>query len=345
MKINFNLFEAMTSAEALFTAWFAFRKGKMQRPDVLNYWRHLERNIFRLQEALLTKKYHHSPYKSFYIHDPKLRHIRKARVEDRIVHQAVYSVLALIYEPIFIDHVYSSRVGKGTHRAVNQLRAKIRKIKGKSSDVWSLKCDIRKFYDSVDRDILIGILSKSLPDEDALWLMKEIIASFHTDGRPGKGVPIGNLTSQIFANIYLNELDQFVKHGLKVKHYLRYADDLLFLSSNKNELLEILPKVKQFLGEALSLELHPQKIILRPLKQGIDFLGYVTLPHHRRLRTTTERRMIRRLSENLDLYFKDKLTDDSFNQSLQSYLGILSHADAHRLQETMKDHFSKRLMR
>lgn len=312
----------------------------MQRLDVQEFERHTERNIFKLHGALRQKRYRHSPYESFFIHDPKLRHIRKASVPDRVVHQAVTTVLTRIFEPKFIHHAYSSRLGKGTHRAVKALRAMAWKVsKNLTGPCWALKCDIRKFYDSVDHQILIGLIEKSLDDNDVLRLIWEIIKSFH-EKTPGKGVPIGNLTSQVFANIYLNELDQFVKQGLKVKCYLRYADDLLFLSDDKHGLEEILWKIKEFLLEKLKLELHPQKIIFRPLKYGIDFLGYVTLPHHRMLRTTTKRRMMRNLSRKRKLYLNGMLSGDSFNQSLQSYLGILSHADAYHQQETLCNVFS-----
>lgn len=335
----------MISIESLFEAWFAFRRGKTQRLDVQAFERHTERNIFRLHEALRKKNYRHSPYESFFIRDPKVRHIRKACVKDRVVHQAVTTVLTRIFEPTFIHDAYSSRLGKGTHRAVESLQKMTRKVsKNLTRTCWSLKCDIRKFYDSVDHGILIKLLEKSIDDENVLWLTQEIIGSFHHEGTPKKGVPIGNLTSQIFTNIYLNELDQFIKQTLKMKYYLRYADDVLLLSHDKHELQEILPKIENFLYERLRLTLHPKKIILRPLHQGIDFLGYVALPNHRVLRTSTKRRMLRKLSEKHDLCLEGALSRMSFNQSLQSYLGVLSHADAHILQETIKNIFCLRVL-
>lgn len=330
----------MISIEALFAAWFAFRKGKTQRLDVQGFERHTERNIFRLHEALQKKHYRHSPYESFFIRDPKVRHIRKACVKDRVVHQAVTTALTRIFEPTFIHDACSSRLGKGTHLAITNLKKMVRKVsKNLTGPCWSLKCDVRKFYDSVDHKILIRLLEQSIDGEDSLWLIKEIINSFHHEKTRGKGVPIGNLTSQIFTNIYLNELDQFVKQTLRVKYYLRFADDLLFLSGKKDELEEILPKLEHFLYERLKLMLHPKKISLRPLHRGIDFLGYVTLPHHRLLRTTTKRRMLRKLSEKHNLCLTGAVPGMSFNQSLQSYLGILSHADAFELEQTVKNLF------
>ena len=330
----------MIATESLFDAWSEFRKGKTKRQDVQEYERHLEKSIFRLHRALKAKEYRHSSYRSFYIHDPKTRHIRKACVRDRLVHQAVYTVLMQIFECRFIHNLYSSRLGKGTHRGVGALRkASLSVSKNNSGPCWALKCDVRKFYDSVDHEILLTLLSRTIKDADAMWLFKEVVDSFHHESTPGKGLPIGNLTSQIFTNIYLNEFDQFVKHELRVKHYIRFADDFLLLSHRKRELEDLLPKLKSFLGDKLQLELHPRKVIIRPLHQGIDFLGYVTFPNHRLLRTTTKKRMCRKLNKRLSQFFEDERTEESLNQSLQSYLGVLSHADTHKLQEEIKNAF------
>lgn len=335
-----NLFEEMTSAERLFEAWNLFRKGKRKRADVLAFERHLEKNIFRLSRDLKALCYQHSPYGSFFIQDPKVRHIRKASVRDRLVHQAVYSVLTHIFDPRFIHELYSSRLGKGTHAGVNALACMTRKVsKNYTRECWALKCDVRKFYDSVDHKRLTEFLARIIKDDSAMWQLKTIIESFHCEGTPGKGVPIGNLTSQVFTNVYLNELDQFIKNTLRIKHYARFADDFVLLSERKGDLEAVLPRIQAFLIEHLQLELHPKKIILKPLHQGVDFLGYVTLPHHRALRTTTKRRMLRKMSQRHGAYFDGDITDDSLNQTVQSYLGMLTHADCHRLSEHIKNQF------
>ena len=340
MKIYTSIFQEIVSTEALFNAWAEFRKGKRNRRDVQGYERNLERNIFRLHRELKAKAYRHGAYGSFFIHDPKLRHIRKAYVRDRLVHQAVYTVLMRIFEPRFIHDLYSSRIGKGTHRGVEALRRAARKVsRNNTRPAWALKCDVRKFYDSVDHEVLIGLLRVTIHDPDALWLCEEIIRQFNHEGTPGKGVPIGNLTSQIFTNIYLNELDQFVKRDLRSKYYIRFADDFLLLSHRRTDLEDLLPKIRAFLTEELCLELHPKKVSFRPLHQGIDFLGYVTLPHHRVLRTTTRRRMFRKLSARVGEYFEGAITTESMNQTLQSYLGILSHADTYELQQRVRNEF------
>jgi retron-type reverse transcriptase len=340
METAQNMFAEITSLESLFDSWGLFRLGKSQRRDVQEFERNLEKNVFQLQRDLRSKKYKHEIYSSFFIQDPKVRHIRKACVRDRLVHQAIYTVLVKIFEPRFIHDLYSSRLGKGTHAGVFAVARMARKVsKNNTKPCWALKCDVRKFYDSVDHECLINLLSKKVGEDAAMCLIKEVIESFHCEGTPGKGLPIGNLTSQIFTNIYLNELDQFVKHMLRAKHYARFADDFVLLSERKSDLETALPKIHNFLADKLKLELHPKKISLRPLHQGIDFLGYVTLPYHRVLRTKTKRRMLRKVSERHKGYFKGEIAGESFNQSLQSYFGMLSHADTHELTQNLKNQF------
>ncbi len=333
-------FQSMISAESLFSAWVEFRKGKNKRKDVQEFGRNVEKNIFRLHRELAAKTYKHSLYSSFFIQDPKVRHIRKACVRDRLVHQAVYTVLTPIFEPRFINDLYSSRLGKGTHAGVDALRKMTLKVsRNFSRPCWALKCDVRKFYDSVDHELLIRLLGMVIKDESALWLLREIIGSFHYEGTPGKGLPIGNLTSQIFTNIYLNELDQFLKQRNRIRYYARFADDFVLLSESKATLQALLPKIEIFLTDHLKIQLHPQKISLRPLHQGIDFLGYVALPHHRVLRTTTKRRMKRKMGKRLSEYLGGKIDENSMNQTLQSYLGMLSHGDCYHLENEIKNVF------
>lgn len=154
-----------------------------------------------------------------------------------------------------------------------------------------------------------------------------------------KGVPIGNLTSQLFANIYLNELDQFVKHKLKVWYYARYTDDFVIISESREYLESLLPPIEEFLKIKLELKLHPDKISIRKFHQGIDFLGYVILPHHRQLRTKTRRRIFKKLRRRIDQYNRREITEDTLTSSLQSYLGVLSHADSFQLSQEIKNQF------
>ncbi|MBF8249550.1 MAG: RNA-directed polymerase [Candidatus Levybacteria bacterium] len=318
----------LISLENLFQAWGEFRKGKAKRFDVQEFERNLEDNLFELHQELRNKTYQHGNYYSFYVNDPKQRHIHKAEVRDRVVHHLLYKYLYGLFDKTFIFDSYSCRLDKGTHRGVKRLEKFAREIsQNYTQSCWALKCDIKKFFASVNHQILIKLLVKKVTDKDALWLLKQIIYSFHSGLGKDKGIPLGNLTSQIFANIYMNELDQFVKHKLKVKCYIRYADDFLFLSKNKNLLFEYVDVLRQFLSNKLKLELHPDKIIFRKLEWGIDFLGYVVLPHYILLRAKTKRRIFKKLKEKAGL--------ENFNQSAQSYLGYLGHANSFKLRQAI----------
>lgn len=231
---------------------------------------------------------------------------------------------------MFYYDSYSCRIGKGTHKRVKRLERLVRKVsKNYTKPCWALKCDIKKYFHNIDHKILFSLLKRKIRDRDILWLLSQVINSFHSEFGKEKGAPLGNLTSQIFANIYLNEFDQFVKHNLKIKHYLRYADDFLILCSNKDELTQYIKVFDSFLKDNLKLELHPRKIILRKLSHGIDFLGYIVLPYYVLPRTRTKRRTFKKI--------KLKIHEESFNQTLQSYLGFLSHAASYNLSKELKN--------
>ncbi len=333
MKLYRNLFDNITSQETLFTAWEEFRKGKQARKDVQEFERRLEQNLFALHRELKAGTYRHKPYSAFTICDPKQRRIHKASVQDRVLHHAVFSVLNPVFEPTFIAHSFSCQKGKGTHKAVNALYRILRSVsRNGTRPCFVLKCDVHQFFASVDHSVLLGILGKRLKDGKTLGLLREIIESFTT-----KGIPIGNLTSQLFANIYLNELDQFIKHTLHIKHFVRYTDDFVVVAATQEELRTALSSIGSFLRERLHLDLHPHKVTIRKYRQGIDFLGYVLLPHHRSLRTKTKRRMVRKLTERISAHKAGLIPEDSVEQSLQSYLGVLSHANCYRLSQDLQN--------
>lgn len=320
----------LISIENIFQAWSEFRKGKTKRFDVQEFERHLEDNLFELNRRLKNKIYEHGDYKSFYVNDSKQRHIHKAKVADRVAHHLLYTFLYKLFDKSFIYDSYSCRLEKGTHKGVRRLEVFARKVsQNHTTDCWALKLDIKKFFASVDHGILLTLLKEKIEEENIIWLLKQIIDSFHLDKGDEKGIPLGNLTSQIFANIYLNELDQFVKHKIKMHYYIRYADDFLFLSRDKELLHEYIDVLRQFLSNELKLELHPDKIIFRKLEWGIDFLGYVILPRYILPRTKTKRRMFKKLKEKVGL--------ESFNQSLQSYLGYLGHVDSFKITQELKN--------
>ena len=316
----------------MFLAWREFSKGKRNKKDVQDFEFNLENNLFHIHQELRSKAYQHSHYITFNVCDPKLRKIHKATVGDRILHHAIFRILYSVFDKSFIFDSYSCRVNKGTHRAVNRLEKFCGKAsKNNSKNIFALKCDIKKFFDSVDQEILLELIREKIQDKNAIWLIEKIIRSFP------KGLPLGNVTSQLFANIYLNELDQFVKHKFRMRYYLRYCDDFIILSDSENYLRGLIPEINNFLQGKLKLKLHPDKIIIRKHRRGIDFLGYVVLPHHRVLRTKTKKRILRKLQKRKQELENNSISEESFNQSLQSYLGILKHCDGWKIKKKIKN--------
>jgi RNA-directed DNA polymerase len=300
--------------------------GKKSRKDVLLFERNLMGNIIALHRTLVAKTYRHSSYEAFNISDPKPRNIHKASVADRLLHHALYRQLYPFFDRTFISDSFSCRQNKGTHKAMQRFRTMSYKVsKNGTRTVWILKCDIRKFFASVDHSILLNIIKSSIADEQIIELLAEIVGSFHSTQK-GRGLPLGNLTSQLLVNIYMNEFDQYVKHKLKVRHYIRYADDFVFLSDDKSVLEGILPKISIFLQEKLKLLLHPDKVFIKTLASGVDFLGWVHFPDHRTVRTVTKRRMYKRIAEM-----------NAKEETVQSYLGLLSHGNAKKITSDIKE--------
>lgn len=343
MKVYNNVFDQIISPENLFLAWDAFKGDKRNKPDVLRFEWNLEEHIFKLHRDLKNKTYKHGPYKGFYVRDPKQRHIHKASVRDRVLHHAVSSVINPIFESTFVPTSFSCRIGYGTHKGVEILEKTLRKIhRNGTNPCFVLKCDIQKFFNTVDHVILLSILEKRIKDNNAMWLLKEIIESFslsYSTLFKEKGLPIGNLTSQLFANIYMNEFDQFIKHEMKVKYYVRYTDDFAIASPDRQYLEQLIPRITYFLSCELALKLHPKKIVIRKLRQGIDFLGYIIFPKHRLVRSKTKRRMFAKMRHRIEEYKLGRISKLTLEQSLQSYLGVLSHATAHTLSDELKNRF------
>lgn len=343
MKIYNNLYWLIISPSALFRAWEEFKSDKKNKPDVMLFELELEKNIFDLYRDLKSGKYKHGPYKGFWIHDPKLRRINKAMVRDRVLHHAIFNVLNPIFEPTFIPNSFSCRTGKGTHKGMKKVAEMVRAVsQNNTRQCYALKCDIRKFFDSIDHDILIRIISKRIKDEKVIVLIKEIIESY-VASIPNlferRGVPIGNLTSQIFANIYMNEFDQFAKQTLKIKYYVRYTDDFIVVSTDKVYLENLIVQMQEFLRAKLYLELHPKKVTITKHIRGVDFLGYVILPEHIKLRTKTKRKIPKKIREMVLRYRQGKITELTLYSSLHSYLGVLSHANAYKLSQEIQNKF------
>ena len=336
MKIYKNIYPLIISAENLFAAWEIFKRDKRNKPDVAKFEQKVEQHIFQLRRDLRDKTYKHGPYYGFWVHDPKRRRIHKAIVRDRVLHHAIFRIINPIFEQTFIPTSFSCRIGKGTHKGVKSVRDMLRaESKNGTSECWVLKCDVRKFFDSVDHSILLGILKRRIADDEAFGLLTKIVESYSTT--VCKGIPIGNLTSQMFANIYMGKFDHFVKHTLRIKRYARYTDDFVIVSHDKAYLESLLPPIRDFLGEELKLELHPKKVTIRKYRQGADFLGYVALPYHTALRTRTKKRMYRKMKERAVSYKSGTISEAAFEGALRSYMGVLFHADAYELGEAFQN--------
>lgn len=282
--------------------------------------RGLEDHLFEIRDRLVSGQYRHGAYEPFVVHDPKRRLIHKASIQDRVVHQALVNIIEPIFELRFFHASYSCRLGKGTHAAVAELQNFLREAsRNDTRTVYSLKCDVRKFFDSVDHAVLFRLLEVRIADPKILWLARYIINSFSSS--PGKGIPLGNITSQLFSNIYLHELDWYFKQELRVRHYVRYCDDFIILLHSPCEAANMARQADDFLRRFLKIKLHPGKTRIRTWEQGIDFLGYVLLPHATVLRPKTADRML----ENVTV------------ENAASYLGLCSHADAYELECTVRN--------
>ena len=318
-------FHDIVSVSNLLLAWKRFSKGKRKNPEVAKFELHLEHHLFSLHKALIDKTYAHDPYVEFVVHDPKRRNIHKASVRDRVFHQALFQKLYPVFDKHFICDSYSSRENKGTHLGVTRLENACRKeTKNWRAPAYVLKCDIRKFFDSIDKDILKDLLFQKIIDPDVRSLIEKNLNSF--EKIPSKGLPLGNVTSQLFANMYMNEFDQYVKHVLKARHYFRYCDDFVFVSKDRNWLIEILPLITQFLKERLLLDVHPHKVHLRKISTGIDFLGYVVRPHVKTVRNSTRRRIVRKVGLARKIVLSGEMSIDEYEATLESYKGVISHA-------------------
>jgi len=350
MKRYGNLYSEIYDFENLYEAYLEARKCKRYRPDVLEFSANLEENLIQIQNELIWKMYEVGRYREFYVYEPKKRLIMALPFKDRVVQWAIYRVLNPLFDKTFIAHSYACREGMGTHKAADKLQYWLRKVDRKPEKYYYLKMDISKYFYRVDHDVILKILERKIKDKDALWLLEKIIRSesmafglpLYTE--PGdcpkdkrlhnKGMPIGNLTSQLLANIYLNELDQFVKHKLGIKYYTRYMDDFIILHHNKKYLHRLKEEVEEFLNNKLKLHLN-KKTCIRPISIGIEFVGFRIWPTHRRLKKKTALKMKRRLKYLQKAYARGETTFEEVNSSVQSYLGILKHCDSYYLRQAI----------
>ncbi len=346
MKTYTNLMEKVCAYGNLLLAYRKASLGKRGRPEVAAFFYGLEKNLFSLKESLLDGTWTPGPYRTFTIYEPKKRTIMAAPFRDRVVHHAICNVIEPLFDATFIYDSCACRTDKGTHFGVDRLQKFIRALP-ESGNYYALKCDVKNYFGSINHGILMDILSRKIRDEKLFSLLSKIV-----DSTPGpKGIPIGNLTSQLFANVYLNELDYFAKHTLRAKYYVRYSeslrgpihefahyllvdisrefmDDFVFLGQ-KEELHTAKAKIAEFLTQQLDLVLHPKKANVLPVRCGVDFCGYAVFRSHRKLRASSVRRFARKLRR------MRKSGIAVPEKTVESWLAHAMHADTFGLQKKL----------
>lgn len=337
----------------LYTAYKDCRKRKSNTLNHLRFFNNLGVNLVKLENELTARTYRPGRSIAFVVERPKIREIFAASFRDRVIHHLLYNYLAPKFERIFIYDSWACRIGKGTHGAMLRVRQFARELErdrsGAAGPNYYLKMDIKSFFTTIDKEILYGLVAKKIKNEEILWLTKVIIdydpahdIPPKVQSRPslferlpsekslfrvakGKGLPIGNLTSQFFANVYLNELDQFVKHTLKAKRYVRYVDDFLIFDSSKERLEQFRDQITAFLADELALTVHPSKVFIRPLSNGVDFVGYVVRADYVLIR----RRVVWQLRQKLGA--RPALSAERRREIILSYLAHFRWANAREL--------------
>lgn len=279
--------EQSFSFENLRAAYQRARRGKGGREEVAQFGWNLESNLLALRTDILSDAYVHGSYRKFIVSDSKRREIQAAPFRDRVVHQAMVAALEPVFDRGFVYDTYACRRGKGTHAAIARFERFARVSR------YALTMDISKYFASIDHGILFSFLARKVNDRRMLALCRIVIKS--SEEKPGVGIPIGNLTSQLFANVYLDALDQYVKHGLQERRYVRYMDDFAILHDDKAHLHALKAEVTDFLAARLKLAVHPHKAQIVPTRCGVGFLGFRIFPHHRLLRPSTVRRFVARV--------------------------------------------------
>lgn len=333
------LFERVTLFPNLLHAARLAGRGKRFRPNVAAFGLNLEEELHGLQQELITRTYHPGSYTTFLIRDKKPRFISASPFRDRVVHHALCNIIEPIFDRGFLFDSYACRKGKGTHAAVERASAYARRFR------YVLKCDLEKYFPSIDHEILFTQMTRRIHDPGVLWLVRTIIDGSNPQLElvhhyPGddlftpferrRGIPIGNQTSQFFANVYLDRLDHYVKETLRVGGYVRYVDDLLLFDDDKRRLHEWRTAIEDFLVP-LRLRLHPRKCFVAPVTSGFTFLGYRIFPTLRRLDADNVRRFKRRLSRYREAVAAGQMSEDQRMTSIQSWIAHASYADTVRL--------------
>ncbi len=322
-----NQFDKYLTYEKLLEAHNKSKKGKCRKPELIRFNLKQEEYIMYLYHELKNGTYKHGGYTEFYVTEPKLRKIEKSRYIDRIVHRwLVDNFILKGFTSQFIDTSYACIKNKGMHRAAFQVQEYMRKAKINWGEYYVLKTDIAKYFNSIDKEILINILKRKIKDQKLLWLIHEIL---YAQNRK-KGIEIGNYTSQIFANIYLNEVDQYIKHQLKIKYYVRYLDDSIVIVKTKKEAKEALRKIQKFLEEKLELELNKKTQVFKG-KQGINFCGYKINEYRLKLRDKGKRKLKNKVKKMQYLVKKGRMSSHEARKYLAGHIGYVKWANTYHL--------------
>jgi len=349
MKTYSHLYKQVFSWRNLNDAYFKAGKHK-NTSSVRRFSKNYVLELSLLKHELCNKAYSPKRLEKFVLRDPKTRVICVSDFRDRVVHHALVNVLQPIFEPRFICDSFASRKGKGTLAAVKRFDQFKRELTvnsrrsltvacsdGREKDVirgYVFKADIYHYFQSVDHEVLIRIIAKYVKDDDIIWLIRKILENYDS-GVSSKGMPLGNWTSQFFANVYLNELDQFVKHVLRAKHYIRYVDDFVILHRSKRVLIGYESRIKDFLS-SLKLRLHPNKCSIAPLHRGTQFLGFRIFDKHKLVRKRNIYKIRRRIYELLECYGAGLVDADKVLNSLQGWSAYAMHANTYKLRRELR---------
>lgn len=331
MKCTGYLFEGICSFENLHQAFKKAFKGSGRTQEACRFHFYLEKELLQLKEELEAGTYRPAKYRYFRIFDPKERTISVAPFRDRVVHHAVVGILEPIFDRTFIYDSYATRKGKGTHRAVKRAQSFLKK------NFWFFKSDIAKYFNSIDHDVLLGLIRRKVKDENVLKLVERITRNSDKSRglEVGKGLPIGNLTSQFFANVYLDPLDHFVKDEMGVKYYVRYMDDIVVFSGSRDYLKEIMVNIEMFLAERLQLKLNLGSTMLNSRLHGLPFLGFRIFPNIVRIKRENLKRIQKRFQKRRSQLEARLITEDKFVMSVRSMFQHVSFANSFMLRSAI----------
>ncbi len=337
-----DLWKELCSYDNLFLAYRKARKHKTLKPYVQEFEKDLTKNLLQLQAELQLKAYRPKPLETFIIRDPKTRKISKSHFRDRVIHHALCSIIEPIFDRMFIYDSYANRLNKGTLKAIERFDYFKRKIsKNNASIAYILKADIKHYFETVNHKILRGIICKRIKDKNILWLVRVILENHKTE-TSGRGMPLGNLTSQFFANVYLNNLDQYVKNRLKARYYIRYVDDFVILSDSKKELEFYKKKLDEFLEKELDIALHPEKTKILELNAGLGFLGLRIFPRHKLLKKSNIRKFRNKLSKLEEQYDNKQIDYDKVYDAIEGWVAYSKTADTYNLRRKILSAISEK---